>query len=105
VDNNNGDASERRMDLLIGRLPQWMQKATHWLRRPSSRYVRIPVGAFLIIGSFLSILPVFGLWMLPLGMIMLAQDVPLFKRWVDRMLAWMEAKHPTWLGLPPGESN
>jgi hypothetical protein len=59
-------------------------------------------GILLIIGSFLSILPVFGLWMLPLGMVMLAQDVPFIKRLIDRLLAWIEWKHPKWLGLPAG---
>ena len=77
------DDSERRMNLLIYRLPASFQKPARWLRQPSSRWVRIPVGILLIIGSFLSILPVFGLWMLPLGMVMLAQDVPFIKRLID----------------------
>jgi hypothetical protein len=96
------DDSERRMNLLIHRLPASVQKPARWLRQPSSRWVRIPVGILLIIGSFLSILPVFGLWMLPLGMVMLAQDVPFIKRLIDRLLAWIEWKHPKWLGLPAG---
>jgi hypothetical protein len=96
------DDSERRMNLLIHRLPASFQKPARWLRQPSSRWVRIPVGILLIIGSFLSILPVFGLWMLPLGMVMLAQDVPFIKRLIDRLLAWIEWKHPKWLGLPAG---
>ena len=96
------DDSERRMNLLIDRLPASFQKPVRWLRQPSSRWVRIPVGILLIIGSFLSILPVFGLWMLPLGMVMLAQDVRFIKRLIDRLLAWIEWKHPKWLGLPAG---
>jgi hypothetical protein len=40
--------------------------------------------------------------MLPLGMVMLAQDVPFIKRLIDRFLAWIEWKHPKWLGLPAG---
>jgi hypothetical protein len=96
------DDSERRMNLLIDRLPASFQKPAHWLRQPSSRWVRIPVGILLIVGSFLSILPIFGLWMLPLGMVMLAQDVPFIKGRIDRLLAWIEWKHPKWLGLPTG---
>ena len=94
------DDSERRIELLIARLPVSFQKFARWLRQPSSRWVRIPVGILLIIGSFLFILPLFGLWMLPLGMVMLAQDVPFIKRLIDHLLAWIERKHPKWLGLP-----
>jgi hypothetical protein len=50
------------------------------------------VAAFLIIGGFLAILPVFGLWMLPLGLARLSDDIPWFKvplektaRWIERM--------------------
>jgi hypothetical protein len=35
--------------------------------------------------------------MLPLGMVMLAQDVPFIKRLIDHLLAWIERKHPKWL--------
>jgi hypothetical protein len=96
------DDSERRIKLLIDQLPASFQKSAHWLRQPSSRWVRIPAGLLLIIGSFLAILPIFGLWMLPLGMIMLAQDVPFIKALIDRLLAWVERKHPRWLGLSAG---
>jgi hypothetical protein len=30
--------------------------------------------------SFLAILPVFGLWMLPLGLILLSEDLPIVRR-------------------------
>ena len=57
----NVPASERTLrSLLTGRL----------------RYLRIPIAVLLILGGFLSVLPVFGLWMLPLGLLLLAVDVP-----------------------------
>jgi len=40
------------------------------------RLVRAPLAVLLILGSFLSILPVFGVWMLPAGLLLLAIDVP-----------------------------
>jgi hypothetical protein len=40
------------------------------------RLVRVPLAIFLILGSTLAILPVFGLWMLPAGLLLLAVDVP-----------------------------
>jgi hypothetical protein len=67
------------------------------LRQPAQRWTRICVGTLLIIGSFLSILPLFGLWMLPLGLVLLAEDVPILRRAFDRILAWIERRRPHWL--------
>lgn len=46
------------------------------LRRREYRLVRIPLGLFLVVGGLLSFLPVLGLWMLPLGLLFLAVDIP-----------------------------
>jgi hypothetical protein len=56
-----------------------MQAITWWLRKPASR-ARIPAGVLLIIGGCLAILPVFGLWMFPLGLMLLADDIPPLRR-------------------------
>lgn len=61
------DERERRIELLVRRLPARVQAVVHWLRRPQARWVRMPAGVFFILGGCLAILPVFGLWMLPLG--------------------------------------
>jgi hypothetical protein len=53
---------ERRLQRLIRRLPGKIQAVTRWLRRPASRWARIPAGVLLIIGGRLSILPFLGLW-------------------------------------------
>ena len=42
--------------------------------------MRLPLGVLFILGGVLSILPIFGLWMLPLGLMLLAVDIPLFAR-------------------------
>jgi hypothetical protein len=91
---------ERRLELLIRRLPQRFQHTVRWLRRPSARWLRIPAGMLLIIGGLLSILPVLGLWMLPLGLVLLAEDVPPVRRATDRVLTWIEHRRPHWMGLP-----
>src|SRR5271170_2241967 len=87
---------ERRLGRLIRRLPAKMQAITRWLRRPASRWARIPAGVLLIIGGCLSILPVFGLWMLPLGLMLLADDLPPLRRFRDRALDWLEQRRPHW---------
>jgi hypothetical protein len=90
------DDPERRLRRLLRRLPGRMQAITRWLRRPSSRSARIPAGIFLIIGGCLAILPVFGLWMLPLGLMLLADDIPPLRRLRDRALGWLERRRPNW---------
>jgi len=63
---------------------------------PSQRWLRICVGVLLIVCSLLSILPLFGLWMLPLDLVLLAEDVPVLRRGLDRVLEWMERRRPDW---------
>jgi hypothetical protein len=91
---------ERRLELLVRRLPQRLQTTVRWLRRPAARWVRIPAGLLLIVASLFSILPILGLWMLPLGVVLLAEDVPSLRRATDRILAWIERRQPHWMGLP-----
>jgi hypothetical protein len=71
---------ERRLRRLLRRLPGRMQAETRWLRKPASRWARIPAGILLIIGGCLAVLPVFGLWMLPLGLMLLADDIQPLRR-------------------------
>ena len=40
------------------------------LRHPDARWLRIPVGAFFVVGGLASFLPVLGIWMLPLGLLL-----------------------------------
>ena len=74
------------------RLPPWAARFVAWLRKPSSRLVRIPLAILLIAGGFFSFLPVLGLWMLPLGLLLFAQDVPMLQKPMVQMLGWIERK-------------
>jgi hypothetical protein len=97
---NEDQDRERRLELLVRRLPQHLQAVVRWLRRPAARWVRIPAGLLLIVASLFSILPILGLWMLPLGLVLLAEDVLPVRRGTDRVLAWIERRRPHWMGLP-----
>mgnify|MGYP003365891490 CR=1 FL=1 len=88
---------------LLGRLPDAMQRPLTWLLVPGHRWVRIPAGLLLIIGGCLSFLPVLGLWMLPLGILLLAEDIPPLRRASHHMLQWIRRKHPDWMGPPQKE--
>ena len=96
---------EHRVERLIDRLPERLRTTTRWLRRPSSRWVRIPAGLLLIGGSLLSILPLFGIWMLPLGLMLLAEDVPPLRRARDGLLEWIERHRPNWFTSKPAGTN
>lgn len=87
---------EQRLERLIDRLPRTLQRTVRWLRRPSSFWVRLPAGVLLIAGGLLSILPFLGIWMLPLGLILLAEDIAPLRRTRDRLLDWIERRYPHW---------
>ncbi len=67
-----------------------------WVQRPSSRLVRIPLGFLLILGGVFSFLPVLGIWMLPLGLLILALDVPFMRGPVSNLGVWLELKWRAW---------
>lgn len=86
------------LERLLARVPnRAFRRAIRWLRRPSSRWARIPAGVLLVVGGFLSILPFLGIWMLPLGLFLLAEDVPLLQRGRGRILEWIARRRPHWL--------
>jgi len=62
------------------------------LRKPSSFAARLAVAVLLIVGGIFSFLPVLGFWMLPLGLLLIAQDVPFLQKPLVKALAWVEAK-------------
>lgn len=90
---------QRRIHLLLDRLPIKVRNAVQWLLTPERRWIRIPIAIVFLIGGMLWFLPILGIWMLPVGIILLAEDVPLFRRLSASLLAWIERRHPSWLGL------
>jgi hypothetical protein len=90
-------SDEHRIERLIDRVPNALRPAARWLRRPSSRWLRIPAGVLLVGGGVLSILPLLGIWMLPLGLMLLAEDLPPLRRARGRVLGWISRHRPHWL--------
>lgn len=65
---------KRQIDRLAARLPV----IGGWLRHLQSRraaLIRIPLALLLMLGGVVSFLPILGIWMLPLGLMLLAIDV------------------------------
>lgn len=67
-----------------------------WVRKPSSRLVRIPLGVLLVFGGIFSILPLLGIWMLPLGLLILALDITPLQRPVVSAIEWVQRKWNDW---------
>ena len=71
--------AERRFDRqfsYVGRRAPWLGGPLNRLRSRRLWMLRVPLALMLLMGGILAILPVFGLWMIPLGLLLLAIDVP-----------------------------
>src|SRR5262245_46214793 len=65
----------------------------HSVPLPATRIAPLAVGLLLIIGRLLGFPPVFGFWMVPLGLLVLSYDLPQVRRWRRRFLV----HHSEWL--------
>ena len=85
-------ALNRYFEMIDQRVPVRVSQSIRWLRKPSSFGVRLVVAMLLILGGVLSFLPILGVWMLPLGLLLIAQDVPLLVEPLLKTFVWVEAK-------------
>ena len=92
---------DQRLDQLINRLPSRIGSTVRFVRQPSCRWLRIPTGLLLIAGGVFWFLPILGLWMLPIGLMLLADDVPPLRSLRSRALDWIEQYRPDWLTHEP----
>jgi hypothetical protein len=89
-DDRGKELLERAFDGLERETPDRLTRVIRWLRDPKSRKIRIPLGILFIVASFFWFLPVLGLEFLPIGLLLIAQDVPFLRRPVARMMLWLE---------------
>jgi len=87
---------QRKFDRLLARLqarlPDRAGRAMAWLISPAASLLRLPLAVLFIIGGIFSFLPVLGVWMLPLGVLLIAVDVALVRRWVVKSWPWVESR-------------
>jgi hypothetical protein len=75
-----------------------VRRAVHRLRRPSVRWFRLPAGILLIIGGIVLLpVPPFVSWMIPVGFVLVAEDIPFARNCVARILDTIERRKPEWL--------
>ena len=94
-----------RLERLLRRLPARGEQAMRWLLQPGRVVFRSIMGGLLIAGGVLGFLPVLGLWMLPLGIALLAEDFALCRKVCAHMLDWVIKRKPHWLGIEPDETE
>ena len=87
-----------QLDRLQQELPEPAARPVRKLRRPNWSWLRIPAGILLVIGGSLSFLPVLGLWMLPVGLALLAIDVPFLHKPMARLIRRCLDKWEAWRG-------
>jgi fatty acid desaturase len=84
------------LDRLTERLPPWLARLVEWLRRPWMIWLRIPLALLLIAAGFVGFLPILGFWMVPLGLLLLALDLPFLQGPLVRALQWVEQRWQDW---------
>jgi hypothetical protein len=89
---DSGNELDRAFEQLQEEVPDRVSRAIRWLRDPKARWIRIPLGVLFILGGLLWFLPVVGIEMLPIGLLLIAQDVPFLRRPVGRAMLWLERK-------------
>ena len=78
---------------LQDRLPRFAGAALRWAIE-SSPFIRWPIAIVLVFGGFLGFLPILGFWMAPLGLILIAEDLPFLRPPLARLVAWILRNWP-----------
>jgi hypothetical protein len=77
------NAADARLDRQFERISRQVPASRgflDWVRKPHMHLIRIPLAIILLLGGVFSFLPVLGIWMLPLGLLVLAVDIPPLRR-------------------------
>lgn len=85
-------ALTQALDGLEDEVPDRVARAIRLLRDPTKKTIRMIAGALFVLGGFLWFLPVLGLEMLPIGLLLLAMDMPFLRGPVGRGTLWLECQ-------------
>lgn len=86
----------RQIAVLRGRNAM-LDRFLDWVEDDGTRIYRVPLAVLLILGGLLSFLPVLGLWMLPLGILLLALDLPILRGPVTSLTIRIRRRMGRWL--------
>lgn len=77
-------------------LPDWLSERLRALRSDKWRWLRIPLGVLCIAAAAVWFLPVVGIEFLPIGLLLIAQDVPFLRKPTARSVDWLVDR---WIAL------
>ena len=83
------DRQRRRLDRQLLALGQRFPALQGLIDLAAARpgvLIRVPLAVLLIIGGLLGFLPILGFWMIPVGLLLLAVDLPLLRPGVSAAL-------------------
>ncbi|KQV60236.1 hypothetical protein ASC95_01830 [Pelomonas sp. Root1217] len=70
-------------------LPRRAARCLAWLHSPRGVWVRIPAGLLCIAAAVFWFLPVIGIEWLPIGLLLLAEDLPFLRKPVGRFILFL----------------
>ena len=76
------------------------RRAYAWGRLKLPFGLRTVLGVLFVVGGLLGFLPVLGFWMIPLGAVLIALDVPPLRRWLRGWLYRVLPPRRQWRGRP-----
>lgn len=93
-ESNTTDAQrlEAVVEKYAAKMPRPLARIVRWMRKPDLRWVRMIAGILLVLCGFIGFLPILGFWMVPLGLMILAQDSKWLQRPTLRVVTWIERK-------------
>ncbi len=80
----------------LGRLIPALKGPLDALRRDRWRLIRLPLALLLIVGGVFSFLPLLGVWMLPVGLLLLAVDLPALRGPISAFVIWGRRRASVW---------
>ncbi len=84
------------LERLLKALPAGITRLFVRLLHPEARRIRRPLSVIMILGGLFGFLPILGFWMLPVGLILIGEDIPVVKRLTLRGLGTVQG---WWDGL------
>jgi hypothetical protein len=85
---------DHELVVLARHVPRPVGRLLAYSQRPGARVYRWLLALLLVVGGVLGVLPILGFWMIPLGLALLAQDVPFARPPLARALAFVNARWP-----------
>ncbi len=94
-----GERHRRRLDRqfsALARISPLLKRLIVIVHRKIGVLLRVPLAVLLLVGGVLSFLPFLGLWMIPLGLMVLAIDIPVLQPIVSTGMIRMRRRWQLW---------